>query len=452
MFAMKGEVVNSYVEKLKVRAESGDVDSMYRLAAHYKPYYHTNEKKPDEDIELSDYWMLKAAKNGSAKAQECIAQYHEKGVRDFKKDHKLAYKWYELSDLHFFEGEFGRDCEIAKEKLTEYYSSDSFWVKDLEARAEQGDAEAQYALGLCLAVAYGVDIKGKEFDCDGFASVEGIVTDPENAGKWLVKSARGGCKYAEWHLGDVWKYVYSISNRFERFEYAGSYCWCVSYRLAWCFYLGIGVPQSFKKARELWLLIFKAGRRYCNSEFVAKAKAEYLTFKANSDIIYDGERAAQEIRDLFEGVFSLDGKCSRMGHIWGRDIEWAIEDGKKAAKIISKRRATLTEARNGDVEAMCEVYRLSKEIRRYSLFADYDLGLEWLDKAVACGDAEAQYEMSELYYWKDRDEVVYDRDKAYELLCKSAEQNYIPALYRLHLYFDEKIDFDVEIKQVVGGN
>ena len=97
----------------------------------------------------------------------------------------------------------------------------------LKVKAETGDKDSMYALGLCLVSA-----------------------------EWLVKAARAGSIEAQQYLGDMWEYIFSIEQDKEYADkwiwYVRTNCHHVPYRLGLCFYHGIGVTQDYEIASQYW--------------------------------------------------------------------------------------------------------------------------------------------------------------------------------------------------------
>ena len=117
------------------------------------------------------------------------------------------------------------------------YLMDELAVKQYRKAAEQGDPEAQYALGVCYANGFGVKrdparagewfgkaaengAPGAQFElAERYYRGEGVPKDPKQAAEWYRKAAEQGLKEAQYNLGV-------------------------------CYYEGKGVPKDPKQAAE----------------------------------------------------------------------------------------------------------------------------------------------------------------------------------------------------------
>ena len=100
----ENNITQEEFEKLKQKAENGDVDAQWELTNYY--WDDGDQKMLQEAIK----WLKLAANNGHSEAQYILACLYSNG-EVIKKDQKEAFKWFKLS-------------------------------------AEQGNSNAQYSLGL----------------------------------------------------------------------------------------------------------------------------------------------------------------------------------------------------------------------------------------------------------------------------------------------------------------
>ncbi|NQY42178.1 MAG: sel1 repeat family protein [Legionellales bacterium] len=412
------------LDEMMERVKKGHYEAMYEIAE----YYYS-----EDDTDIGDVWLVRAAKHGVPKALEHVGKYHEQGVRNFKHDANLAHRYFEAANFFYVEyWGCSNDCTYSRDLMKKYYNNDGFSVEELQTKAENGCCDSQFAYGLYLASGYGVD------DTNDINRKE--------AGELLIKAARNGCKYAQWHLGDIWDSIYCLSRSNDDAEYVAQRCWCASFKLGWCFYLGIGVKQNLVKARELWLLALKqlgeVGTRYTDSCYSEEARKKYLDIVLSNITVFEDEQAASEIRNIFkDGIgFSCccigDG-CGNFGY-----------HNSGVMRLVGEKARALKQARNGDFNAMCQIYLISKKIQEKPMFSDYDVGLNWLKQAVANNNPKAQYHMARVCYPDDK-------KQAYKLLVSSAKQSYIPSLYILELYFGHSkssykpMDFTIDINKKV---
>jgi len=300
-------------------------------------------------------------------------------------------------------------------------------IKKLELRAKKGDCDAQFALGLCLANGYDV------------------TKDNHQGGYWLTQAADNDNEEAQKHLGKLWDYGLLEEASPELYPTAGCSGYQVAYRLAWCFYSGMGVKQDYKKAYGIWQEILMNVYDYDTGTFIHWPKPD----KCHNP----KEAALASLNRLPEDEFSLYAPrydvCQLVMRIYGtgsiseyRRIDDIIEAGKAIKKYIPIKQELLVKAKNGDVEAMYCLYQLSDfASTSYDQFdLDFSIEWEWLEKAAKLGYAKAQYAMRR---WGG---ILCDEEESLGWLKKSANQSYKPAIEALNkLVFKDEVQSEGRI-------
>ncbi len=189
-FAVHG---NSYVNKIRKEAESGDAEAQFALGARY--YFGKGVKK---DYAEAFSWFSKAAEKEHIKAEYNlgICFYYGKGV---EKNFVKAVSWYKKA-------------------------------------AEKGFPDAQYNLGKCLIEGTGIE---KNFSM---------------AEHWLLKAAENGFSKAQYILGNIYYWCKFDTTRgvYWYKKAAEKGLADAQFQLGKCYAIGIGVPQDEWEAKK-WI-------------------------------------------------------------------------------------------------------------------------------------------------------------------------------------------------------
>ena len=187
-------------------AEQGDVHAQFNLGGCY--YQGAGV---DKDEKEAVKWWMKSAEQGDGMAQCNLGFCYEHGV-GVGKDEKEAVRWYTKSAEQGFESakkaleKFYSPVLVNMAELRDskaqmvpgvlYYEDEGVTQEDLETKklhealkksAEQGDARAQFKLGV-----------------DYFTGV-GAIQDYKEAAKWWTKAAEQGDADAQYRLGMCYK-------------------------------------------------------------------------------------------------------------------------------------------------------------------------------------------------------------------------------------------------------
>jgi TPR repeat protein len=164
---------------IRQSAERGNHGAQVLLGLIYR---HGDAGYP-RDANLSAYWMLRAARQGNAYAEERMGEYYAQGI-GVAKDLRQAAHWRELAAAQGRSealGLFHAIAEIGRNLIDIYQSGEA-----LTEKALAGDSEAQYELGLRYETgAWGVEQDGKA------------------AVLWLTRAAEGGHRLAMQALAHI---------------------------------------------------------------------------------------------------------------------------------------------------------------------------------------------------------------------------------------------------------
>jgi len=206
-------------------AQQGHVEAQYRLGKTYIDGSFGILK----NWQRARHWLFKAAQHGHVDAQYTLGKAYATGWRSGQ-NHKIACEWYRKAaeqghlaakeDLKAMEARGIFEARLVLRSLLSTQINSSFeqlWtvpdeIQILLRKAEQGDSDAQFNLG--LAYAFGRAVK----------------LDKKKACEWYQKAAEQGNPWAQSNFG-------------------GAYS------------CGEGVPQDHKKACEWWQKAAKQGRR-----------------------------------------------------------------------------------------------------------------------------------------------------------------------------------------------
>lgn len=240
--------------------------------------------------------------------------------------------------------------------------------------AEQGLADAQYALGLCYA-------KG-----------EGVVIDMAEAVKWYRKAAEQGLAVAQCELGD------SVQDKAEAVKWyhkaAEQGFTRAQVSLGSCYQYGSGVKSDITEAERWYQEAAKNGCEWAQK----RLKKLNELFQLRKDAENGDKKAQYELGCCYD---NRDGVA--------RDEAEAVKWWHKAAE-------------QGYPEAQFD-------LGCYYMNDKNDEAVKWWKKAAENGHEEAQYTLG-LHYYKG-DGVIQDKTEAVKWWRKAAENNHKGAQYEL---------------------
>ena len=127
-------------------------------------------------------------------------------------------------------------------------------ISDLQKKAESGDAEAQFELGLAYAEGAG-NRDLAEMGDDLTLALDSVEQDYVKAAEWLQKSAEQGFDKAQYFLGCLYLAGLGVKEDFDKArqwtQKAAEQGYAPAQNNLGCFYArGYGVPQDMNKALE----------------------------------------------------------------------------------------------------------------------------------------------------------------------------------------------------------
>ncbi len=220
------------------QAQSGDAEARYHLGK----IYLTGSDGADKDVQQALHWLQLAATDNHVASQYELGLLYKTGTAEFPKDLAQARKWLQLArdngsqDALVLLKDIAREQQPASLSTRERMQQLVTGVPFLD-QARQGDADAQYRLGLMYVHGEGVDRN----------SIAGL--------DWLRKAAAQNHLDAQIELAqllmrgvDVDKDYDEAAQWYQRAAQAGNPD--AQYMLANLYRSGIGVSQDPKLARR----------------------------------------------------------------------------------------------------------------------------------------------------------------------------------------------------------
>ena len=250
------------------------------------------------------------------------------------------------------------------EKGEQYYNEGNYTkaVNCYRKAAEQGNADAQYNLGLC------------------YASGQGVTQDYTEAVKWYRQAAEQGNTYAQNNLGACYYYGEGVPQDYteavkwyrQAAEQGNTYA---QNNLGACYYCGEGVTQNYQEAVK-WFR--KAAERgYVKAQF--NLGSFFSDQKNFIESVKWWRKAAEQGHN--NAQFSLG-----VNYFYGRGV---IQDYTEAVKWFRKA------AEQGHADAQYNLgfcYYYGKGITQ-----DYQEAMKWLYQAAEQGNVESQYMLGYCY-------------------------------------------------------
>lgn len=218
----------SYFSNTLILANKGDVQAQIEIADNHLYTDFNSDDIPEYGKAFT--WYMKAANQGSAKAQNRVAEMYKWG-QGTTKDINKALAWYEKA-------------------------------------AKQGDGDAQYSIGAIY-----------EMDTIQYKNIN---QDYIEAFEWYMKAAMNDANpvnnissAAKNKLGDFYYYGKGVpqdyAKAFDWYQRAGKYS---IGRVAKMYYDGLGVPQDYTKALESYLQFVDA-----NSNLKARTELGFMYYE-----------------------------------------------------------------------------------------------------------------------------------------------------------------------------
>ncbi|MCL2072775.1 MAG: sel1 repeat family protein [Marinilabiliaceae bacterium] len=200
-----------HFEKKLALANQGDVETQFEVGK----YYYYGLIVVEKNIEKAFEWFLRAAEQGHAEANFFVGSIHSE-----QKNYSEALKYYRRAEAR---GEDLKDviqstikakkAHESVQRMREEPVKEYEWEKEAYTRlfdeklmlANQGNAEAQYELGLWY-----------RFGCGG------VTKDTEEALEWFLKAADCGHIEADLYAGEIYVNLQNYSEALKCYRRAES--------------------------------------------------------------------------------------------------------------------------------------------------------------------------------------------------------------------------------------
>jgi TPR repeat protein len=241
---------------LERAAEQGDVETQYNIGL----LYMFGRQGVQQDLEKGRKWWDRAAAQNHVRTLEYVADAHVTGRYGYPVDFLKAKAQLEVLVVAYRDGRYGVAADPRKAQYWESTLHDvnrrmdrvganSQPIGDLRARAEAGDAAAQYQLGRQLLESYSPDAHREAID-------------------WWKKAASRGHHEAQFELVKYYEYGTGVVPQDHRrvaellHQAAQGKHPKAMLALGLAYEQGrYGLPQDFAKAKALYEEILEAGEK-----------------------------------------------------------------------------------------------------------------------------------------------------------------------------------------------
>lgn len=399
------------VKMCRLGAEQGNPQAQFELAMRYQ-----HGEGVEQDMQEAFQWCHKAAEQDYADAQYYLALqfcrlFNEgDGVKRYKEEYRDEMKkWLKKA------AEQGHEEAIRIVNDMENHNAEDGSL--IQERAEQGDADYQYALSVCY-----------------LHGMNGVEQDFDKAVKWSQRAAEQGQERAQQFLDYI-----ADNNVVGLQESAGQF-------MLGTFYLhGIGIPPDGTKAKT-WLEKAAEQGHELAQELLAKIEATIERIREAA------ERGAPEAQmNLSACLWKGDGveqnreeakkwlrKAAEQGHEEAQETLARITE--EVNYVFEQYRK---EAKQGDAEAQ---FRLSLcYFNGKGVDKDEKVAMQWLQKAAEQGLEPA---LASLYCcYRDGTGVEADKQEAIKWLRKSAELGHVESQVELSRYYSNPEDDMADVEE-----
>ncbi|MGA9450137.1 MAG: tetratricopeptide repeat protein, partial [Verrucomicrobiia bacterium] len=318
---------NEGIKWLREAAQNGVAEAQCELGMAYLGYAAFFDKVVPKDAVEAVQWLGKAAEQGDAQAQGNLGDCYFRGQGTIR-DYIQAYKWVNLAAAQGYTGEdlplsrveqlmtpdqiaegkrlsaeFTPGKEMPGQSKEPPGSTSEF--EATKAKAETGDAQAQYNLGVCYD-------RGR-----------GVARDHAEAVKWYQEAANQGYAEAQNALGLCYGHPpfeglfppRAFVKAVEWYREAANQGYAeAQYNLGRCYFLGQGVTQDYVQAYKWFNLAAAQGKTDAN--MFLNASAVHLSPEA----IAEAEKLSGEFVPRKQGEREMPN-CHRSNQNQPRKVE-----------------------------------------------------------------------------------------------------------------------------------
>ena len=272
----------TWSKDLEKSAKSGDQAAQLAVAKAY-----LNGDGVEKSLGKSAKWLYLATKSGNKEAEQLLLSFYSKDLEKYAKEGD-AQAQYEVGMDYFAGTEIAKNTETAakwfnlaqaqghKEAREKFLS---FYSKELEKVAKAGDAQAQYEVGM-----------------DYFAGTE-IAKNTETAAKWFNLAQAQGHKEARE------KFLSFYSKELEKVAKAGDAQ--AQYEVGMDYFAGTEIAKNTETAAKWFSLAQAQGHKEAREKFlsfyskeletVAKAGDAQAQF-CTGEFFYNGNGVAKDVK------------------------------------------------------------------------------------------------------------------------------------------------------------
>jgi len=207
----------SIINKMKTKAEQGDVEAMFALAHGGRGYHEDLSVFAYSKLRLEDtiYWYIKAAEHGHDEAQYHLSMYYSQGWFSQVGHSNHDSRWYShlYWDVIPIEAQ-DEDGDFDVDRFKEAVHSDEYdWWTDSDCGLAGGynnekrnieEATIWITKSAERGFIFAESLMGDYYSGSIKASLKSIPKDDAKAFDWYTKAARQGSNYAQRRLGDYY--------------------------------------------------------------------------------------------------------------------------------------------------------------------------------------------------------------------------------------------------------
>lgn len=435
------------IELLKKAADTGNARSQWMLGGILINPSTQNITSVEQDISTGVEWIQKSAEQCFGMAECMLAAFYVQGIgveKDLAKSKELYTRALEHGglikemedDARKMLAELESAIDSSKETSEEYpgidenaSEEDKVEFKELYLKAQNGDSDAQYHLGVRLSLGrYGAS-KNRSLASD-----------------WYKKSADGGNIKAMVSLADYYKDgevdgkdVEDAICLYKKAALAGNLG--AQHVLAEIFSSGESVPVDYAEALK-WALLAADNDGTADVQcLVGKCYEEGLGTEKNMTKAFQYYQKAAK-KDSPEARSALARIGNALGDNLYGDVKFGPGTPEKDKAECRKVYAEALEERPGAEYEMGNI--LSNGM--YCILVNKKEAFGWYMKAAEHGFADAQYEVARFYSLGEKDVVDWNDEEAFKWYWEAAAQGHVESMRKVadSFYYGSGVDEDRE--------
>jgi TPR repeat protein len=265
---------------MQKKAEQGVANAQFELSH----MYYSGEFVSKNNTEAFK-WLQKAAEQADKDAQLRLGQMYYRG-EGVSQDYPEALKWFQKA------AEQGNEEALKQTTLLSSFLT-------AKEKAEQGDKDAQYQLGLA------------------YKTGEGVTQDYSNALKWFQKAAEQGYAGAQHNMGAMYYNGWGISQ-----DYSKAFYWAskaakqgyagAQYFMGVLYFIGEGLIQDYPNALKWFKKAAEQGHTEAQHNIGAMYYNGYGVSKdRNKAVSWLCKAAAQGYQDSIKNLKEMGETCGR---------------------------------------------------------------------------------------------------------------------------------------------